>query len=115
MDDKKEAVISTLFSEKKLSTTEKVTTSYEVHKRTEKITTSEEVIKGTDEFHKHTENITKNEEVDKSSEKLEYTKEAVVTIHMKDSDKFEGQSKGSAKWFNLDNELKKKKFSMVEL
>ena len=37
----------------------------------------------------------KNEEVDKGSKKLEDTKEAVATIHSKDSDKFEGQSKGS--------------------
>ena len=34
LDDKKEAVVPTPFSEKKLFTTEKVTTSSEVHKRT---------------------------------------------------------------------------------
>ena len=39
--------------------------------------------------------ITKNEEVDKSTEKLEDMKEAVVKILKKDSDNFEGQSKGS--------------------
>ena len=49
-------------------TTEKVTTSDEVKKRTEKITT--------------------NDEVDKGTEKLEDIKEAVVTIRRKDSDKF---------------------------
>ena len=32
-------------------------------------------------------------------------KEAVVTIRMKDSDKFEGQSKGSTGWFNLDHDF----------
>ena len=37
---KKEAVVTTSFSEKKALTTEKVTTSDEVHKRTEKIATS---------------------------------------------------------------------------
>ena len=29
-------------------------------------------------------------------------KEAVVTIRKKNSDKFDGQSKGSTGWFNLD-------------
>ena len=52
LDDKKEAVVMTQFSEKKPLTTEKVTTSDEVHKRTEKFTTSEEVVKSTDEVHK---------------------------------------------------------------
>ena len=74
----------TPLSKKKLLTTEKVTTS--------------------DEVHKLTENITTNQDVDKGNEKLEYMKEAVVTIRRKDSDKFEGQSKGSTGWFNLDNE-----------
>ena len=32
-------------------------------------------------------------------------KEAVVTIYRKDSDKFEGQSKVSTGWFNLDSEF----------
>ena len=32
-------------------------------------------------------------------------KEAVVAIRRKDSDKFEGQSKVSTVWFNLDNEF----------
>ena len=58
LDDKKEAVITTPFSEKQQSTTEKVTTRDEVHKRTENITTSEEVVKGNDEVHKLTDNIT---------------------------------------------------------
>ena len=53
-------MVTTSFLEKKLLTTEKVTTSDEVHKRTEKITKIEEVVKGTDEIHKRTENITKN-------------------------------------------------------
>ena len=34
-------------------------------------------------------------------------KYAVVTICRKDSDKFEGQSKGSTGWFNLDFEFLK--------
>ena len=37
-------------------------------------------------------------------------KEAVVTIYRKDSDKFEGQSKVSTGWFNLDIEFFKRKF-----
>ena len=48
------------FSEKKWLTTEKVTTSNEVQKRTEKFTTSKEVVKSTDEAHKRTDNLTKN-------------------------------------------------------
>ena len=105
LDDKKQAVVTTPFSEKKLLTNEKVTTSDEVHKRNDNITTSEEVVKGTDEVHRRTENITTNEEVYKGTGKLEDTKEAVVKIHRKDSDKFEGRSKGSTGWFNLDHEL----------
>ena len=65
LDDKKEAVVTTPFSEKKLLTTEKVITSDEVNKRTENITTSEKVVKGTDEVHKRTEKITTKEEVKK--------------------------------------------------
>ena len=94
-------------SENKLLTTEKVTTSYEVHKRTEKITTSDEVVKDTDEVQKLTEKITTNDEVEKGTEELENMKEAVVTICRKDSDKFEGKSKGSTGWFNTDHEFKK--------
>ena len=41
LDDEKEAVVTTPFSEKNLFTTEKVTTSDDVPKRTENITTSE--------------------------------------------------------------------------
>ena len=71
LDDKKEAVVTTPFSEKKLLTIEKVTTSDEVQKRNDNISTSEKVVKGTDEVHKLTDNIKTNEEVDKGTEKLE--------------------------------------------
>ena len=54
LDDKEEAVVTTLFPEKKLLTTEKVKTSDEVHKRTGEITTREEVVEGTDEIKKRT-------------------------------------------------------------
>ena len=81
-----------------------------MHKRTEKFTTSEEAVKGTDEVHKRTDNIITNEDVDKGTEKLEDIKEAVVTIRSKNSDKFEGQSKGYIGWFNLDSDFKKRKF-----
>ena len=37
LDDKKQAVVTTSFSEKELFTTEEVTTSDEVHKRTDNI------------------------------------------------------------------------------
>ena len=66
--DKKQAVVTTPFSEKKLLTTEKVTTSDEVHKHTQNITTIEGVVKSTDDDHKRTEKITTNEEVDKGTE-----------------------------------------------
>ena len=90
LDDNKEAGVTTPLSEKKLLTTEKVTTSDEVHKSIEKITTSEEVVKGTDEVHKRTENITTNEDVNRGTEKLKYMKETVVKIRRKYSDNFEG-------------------------
>ena len=109
LDDKKEAVVTTPFSEKKLLTNEKLTTSDEVHKRTENISTSEEVVKGTDEVHKRTQNDTKDEEVDKGTKILEDMKEAVIKICGKDSDKFEGRSKGSTVWFNIDHEFLKRK------
>ena len=60
LDDKKEAVVAIQFSENKLLTTEKFTTSDEVHRRTKKITTSKEVVKGNDEVHKRTDKITTN-------------------------------------------------------
>ena len=41
-------------------------------------------------------------------------KKAVVTIRRKDSDKFEGQSKGYIGWFNLDHEFLKIKSSTIE-
>ena len=70
LDYKKEAVVTTPFSQKTLLTTEKVITSDEVQKRTEKITMNEEVFKGTDEVHKCTEDITANQDVDEGTEKL---------------------------------------------
>ena len=78
-----------------------------MHKLTENFTKSEEVVKGTDEVHKRTEKIKTNKDVDKGTERLEYMKEEVVIICIKDSDKFEGQSKGSTGWFNLDHEFLK--------
>ena len=98
-------MVTTPLLEKKLLTIERVTTSDAVQKRTENITTSEEFVKGTDEVHKSTMNIATNEDVEKGIEKLEYMKEAVVTIRRKDSNKFEYQSKGSTGWFNLEYEF----------
>ena len=114
LDDKKQVVVTTPFLERKLLTTEKVTTSDRVNKRTEKITTSEDIDKGTDEAHKHTENTTTSEQVDKGSETFEDTKESVFTIRRKDSDKFEGQSKGYTGWLNPDHEFLKIRFSTLE-
>ena len=95
-------------------TTEKVTTSDEVHKHTDNFTTSEEVVKGTDEVKKLTENITTNDDIDKGTEKLEYIKEPVVTIRRKYSYKFEVQSKVSTGWYNLDGDFFKRKCSTIE-
>ena len=81
MDDKKEAVVTTPLSEKRVLTTENVTTS---------------------------------EEVDKGTENFKDTREAVVMICRKDSDNFEGQSKRSTGWFNLDHEFLERKFSTIE-
>ena len=105
LSNKKQAVVTTPLSEKKILTTEKVTPSDEVHKCTDNVKTSEEVVKGTCEVHRRTQNITTIEEVDKGSEKLEDTKEAVVTICRKDSYNFEGRSKGYTGQFNLDREF----------
>ena len=52
-------------------TTEKVTTSDDMHKRNGKFTTSKEVVKCTDKVHKRTENITTNEDADKGTEDYE--------------------------------------------
>ena len=42
-------------------------------------------------------------------------KEAVIVIYRKGSYKFQGQSKGSTGWFNLDNEFLKQKCYTLEL
>ena len=114
LDDKKDAVVTTPLLENKSLTTEKVTTSDEVHKLTEKFTTSEEDVKGTEDVHKHTWNIKTNEDDDKGTEKSEDMKLAVLTICGKDSYQFEGQSKGSTGWFNLYSEFLKIKFYTIE-
>ena len=54
-------MVTKLLLEKKSLTTEKFTSSDEVHKLAENITTSEKVFKCTDEVHKPTEKITINE------------------------------------------------------
>ena len=53
--------------EKKLWTTEKVTTRDEVQKSTDNFITSGEVFKGSDEVHRSTDNITTNQDVDKGT------------------------------------------------
>ena len=60
------------------------------------------------------ENIFTSEEVDKGTKILDGMKEAVVTIHRKDSDNFEGQYEVSTGRFNLDHEFLKRKFSTLE-
>ena len=44
-------------------------------------------------------------DVDKGTDELADVKKAVVTIHRKGLDKFEGQSKGYIGWFKLDSEF----------
>ena len=78
------------FLEKKLLTTEKVTTSDNLHKLTEKITT--------------------NEEVDKGTENLEDMKEAVLTTRRKDLYKFRVSLKDLQDGLILIMSLKKKIF-----
>ena len=51
------------------------------------------------------EKVTTSEEVEKDTKNLDNMKEAVVTIRMKDLDKFEVQYKGSKGWINLDHEF----------
>ena len=41
-------------------------------------------------------------------------KDTVAPIRRKDSDKFEGRSKGYTGWFNLDREVLNGKFSTLE-
>ena len=56
------------------------------------------------------ENVKKSEEVGKGTNILDDMKEAVVKIRRNNLDNFEGQSKGSTGWFNLDHEFLKRKF-----
>ena len=50
------------------------------------------------------ENKSLTKDVGKGNGELEDMKEAVVKIRRKDLDKFEGYSKESIGWFNLDND-----------
>ena len=62
-----------------------------------------------------TKKVETSEEVDKGNKNLDDMKEAVFTIRRKDLDNFEGQSKGSTGWFNLDHEFFKRNVSTLEL
>ena len=77
LENKKEAVVPTPLTEKKVLITENVTTSEEVHE---------------------------------GNKKQDDTKQAVITIYRKYSDNFQGQSKGSTGWSNLDHEFLKIEF-----
>ena len=61
-----------------------------------------------------TEKVTTSKEVDKVTRNLDDMKEAVFKIYRKCSDHFEGQSKGSTGWFNLDHEFLKRKLTTLE-
>ena len=49
--------------------------------------------------------VTPSEEVEKGTKHLDDMKEEMITIRRKDFNNFEGQSIGSACWFNIDNEF----------
>ena len=55
------------------------------------------------------ENKSLTKDVYKGNGELEDMKEALVTIQRKDSDKFEGRSKGSTGRFNVDHKFLKRK------
>ena len=86
--------------------TEKVKTSEWVHKLTENLDDKKKV---TTPFSNKTllttDKVTTSEEVDKGTKKLDDMKGSVVAIYKKYSDNFEGQSKGSTGWFNLDHDF----------
>ena len=52
-------------------------------------------------------------DVDKGNDELVDMKQAVVTIHRKGLDKFEGQSKGYTGWFKVDSVVLKTTFSTI--
>ena len=54
--------------------------------------------------------VTTSEQVDKGTTHLGGIKEAVVTILKEDLDNFQGQSKGSTDWFNLDHDFLRESF-----
>ena len=58
--------------------------------------------------------VTTSDDIDKGTKTFDDMKEAVVTIRRNYSDNFEGQSKGSTGWFNLDHKFLKRKFSTLE-
>ena len=106
-------MVTTSFSKKKVLTTEKVTTSDDVQKRTEKIKKVRRLLNVMMRFTNVLRRL-KSEEVNKGSEKLEDMKEAMVTIRTKDPYNFEGQSKGSTGWLNVDHEFIEIKLSALE-
>ena len=61
-----------------------------------------------------TEKVTTHEEVDNSPKKIDGMKEVVVTIPRKDLYNFQGQSKGSTGWFNLNHEFLRRNVSSLE-
>ena len=84
LGDRKEEVVTTSLLENKLSTKD-------FNKGTDELTDTPLLEK------KYLTN-----DVDKGTDELADTKKAVVPIHMKGLDNFEGQSKGSTGWFKLD-------------
>ena len=95
MGDRKDEVVTTTLSEKKSSTkdVEEGTDKLENMPLTEKKYSTNDVDKGTDEF--------------------SYIKKAVVKIHRKGVDQFEGQSSGSKGRSKLDSGFLKTTFSKI--
>ena len=60
------------------------------------------------------EKFTRSERVKKGTKLWNDMEEPVHTIHRKDLDNFQGQSKASTGWFDLDHEWSKRKFSTLK-
>ena len=87
-----------------------VTTPLSVNKSPTK-----DIVKGTNElaYMPFTEKKNSTKDVEKGNNELAFMKQAVVTIFRKGLYQFEGQSKGSKRWFKLDSGLLKTTFSTI--
>ena len=99
-------------SKKQLSTTEKITTSEEVNNGTRNLDDTKEEVVTTQLLQKKiltNEGVPKREEDGRCTKYLHDMKEAVVTTHGNYLYNFEGRSKVSTGWFNLDHDFFKER------